>query len=106
MSYSGQVSAIGQVVINQHMALGFCQIPAGTYNYTTQTAGQWSGGQISNLRITASGQVGFVAFLANAQAYSYNSNQPYTQSGGKIYGNLVLESVNGTSCNNSQVYLN
>lgn len=83
MNYVGKVSAAGQVsVVTALSDMGLCpQIPAGTYNLTTHTGGQWQNGQISGLRILITGPVTITATLSNAQA-----TQSGYGGGGGYYG--------------------
>ena len=139
MNYVGKVSAAGQVsVVTTLSDMGLCpQIPAGTYNLTTHTGGQWQNGQISGLRIIITGPVTITATLNNAQATQYGSQygigggysgypyaNPYgygigyggyanntqygnqTSNGNRLYGNLIIEQVNGYFCQGVQLYLN
>lgn len=104
MNYNGQVSAAGQVSVNTALSNRyFCPgVPAGTYNLTTQTVGQWSAGAISGLKLLLTGPVNIVAILTQAQASEYGYQY---QSGSRISGNLQIESVNGYYCQGLQLYL-
>ncbi|MEK6628334.1 MAG: hypothetical protein AABY53_06890 [Bdellovibrionota bacterium] len=110
MNYVGKVSAAGSVTVSGLLNLGFCpQVPAGTYNLTTQTVGQWSNGQISGLRMFISGSsITMTASLSQAQAseYSYGYGYQSGVSNSRIYGNLIIEQVNGYYCQGAQFYLN
>lgn len=118
MQYSGKVAAAGNVVLSTPLNLSFCgTIPAGTYTLTTTTVGRWNQGQISGLRLAASGPVTFYVVLYNAQAYDYSFGnsypyaqpyqQPYQQgyyqsaNGKRVSGSLQIEQVNGYYCQGS-----
>ncbi len=103
MTYSGQVSAAGQVSVTAPLSFGFCPaIPPGAYNLTTQTVGQWNGGQISGLKLLITGAVNIVAIFTQGQA----SDNGYGYAGGNfISGNMQLESVNGYYCQGASLYL-
>jgi hypothetical protein len=124
MQYVGKVSAAGTINLATPVNFGFCpQFPAGTYNLTTQTVGQWNAGQISGLKILISGAVSATAYVQQAQAYEntgysgyngYNGYNPYNQynnglgstSGSRITGGyLVIEQVNGYYCQGAQLAL-
>lgn len=110
MNYSGQVSAAGTVNVSSSLNLGFCPaLPAGSYNLTTQTVGQWNQGQISGLKMLITGPVTAIAVVNQAQASEY-SNGWYGGGGGstgssRVTGYLVIESVNGYYCQGAQLSL-
>jgi len=106
MNYNGQVSAAGQISVTTPLSNRyFCPgMPAGTYNLTTQTVGQWSAGAISGLKLLISGPVNAVAILTQAQASDYGYGG-YGTSSSRISGNLQIESVNGYYCQGLQLYL-
>ena len=104
MNYNGQVSAAGQVTVGTVVpARYFCPgIPAGTYNLTTQTVGQWSQGAVSGLKLLITGPVNMTAILSNGQASEYGYQY---QTGSHISGNLQIEQVNGYYCQGLTLYL-
>lgn len=103
MSYNGQVSAAGQVSVTTALNFGFCPaIPPGAYNLTTQTVGQWSGGQISGLKLLLTGAVSMTAILTQGQA---SDNGYGTAAGSFVSGNLQIEQVNGYYCQGASLYL-
>lgn len=107
MNYVGKVSAAGKVTVSGGLNLGFCpQVPAGTYNLTTQTVGQWANGQISGLRMLISGAVTMTASLSQAQASEYSYGYQSTAGTSRLYGTLIIEQVNGYYCQGAQFYLN
>jgi len=101
-TYYGSVSTTGQMYLSQSMNLGYCVIPAGTYSLMTTQAGQWAYGIVSNLSLQAVGasnlilgfygQVSSSGYLQNGQVSSSTSNT------GRMFGNLVVQSVNGQAC--------
>jgi hypothetical protein len=104
MNYSGKVSAAGKIKVAAALNFGFCpQIPAGEYNLSTHTVGQWTNGQISGLKLIISGAVNMTAYLSQAQAsestYQYSSSS-------RVNGNLIIEQVNGYYCQGAQLYMN
>lgn len=106
MNYVGKVSAAGKVTVSSALNLGFCpQIPAGTYNLTTQTVGQWANGQISGLRLIVTGAVNMTITLNQAQAYEYSYGY-YSSSSSRVYGTMIVEQVNGYYCQGAQFNLN
>lgn len=106
MNYVGKVSAAGKVTVAAALNLGFCpQVPAGTYNLTTQTVGQWANGQISGLRMLFSGPVTMTVALSQAQASEYSYGYQYSNSS-RIYGTMIVEQVNGYYCQGAQFYMN
>lgn len=103
MNYSGQVSALGNIVVTTAIPPSMCpSIPAGQYNLSTQTVGTWNQGQISGLKFLVTGPVAFTAILLNAQATEYMNG--YSTSS-RIMGNLQIEQVNGYYCNSNDFYL-
>jgi hypothetical protein len=103
MTYSGQVSAAGQVTVTTPINFGFCPaIPPGAYNLTTQTVGQWNGGQISGLKLLITGAVNMTAIFTQGQA----SEGGYGYAAGSfISGNMIIEQVNGYYCQGANLYL-
>jgi hypothetical protein len=105
MNYVGKVSAAGQVNVAAVLNLGFCPaVPAGQYNLSTQTVGQWSKGAISGLRMLISGPVTMTAVINQAQAYEYGYSQYSNNS--RVYGQIVIEQVNGYFCQGATLQLN
>lgn len=103
VSYNGPVSSQGQMQVSQTVTYGYCQLPAGGYTLSTLSVGQWSGGVVSNLRMQASGAAQIIMTLSQGQVegktgsqlgYAWNEISPT----GRMFGNLVLESVNGVPC--------
>jgi|GEM_PF-3770320 len=113
MMYNGKVSAYGKVVINTPLDLGFCpQVPAGTYELSTQSIGQWTGGsqsfsaEVSGLRMLITGAaITMTATLSQGQASEYSYGYQYTTGNSRIYGNLIIEQVNGYYCQGAQFSL-
>ncbi len=107
MNYVGKVSAAGKVTVAGVLNLGFCPaVPAGTYDLSTQTVGQWANGQISGLRMLITGPVTMTVTLSQAQASQYSYSNSYSQSTSRIYGTMIIEQVNGYYCQGAQFYLN
>jgi hypothetical protein len=104
MNYVGKVSAAGQITVAAVLNLGFCPaVPAGTYNLTTQTVGQWANGQISGLRMLIQGPVSMLAVINQAQASEYGYQY---SSSSRVTGQIVIEQVNGYFCQGATLYLN
>lgn len=102
-SYSGPVAVNGQFIVSQGMNLGYCQLPVGTYALTTLQAGQWNMGIIYNLRMQATGAANIVLSISPGQVSAksgYQTGYTWNEVGnaGRIFGNLVVESVNGYPC--------
>jgi len=107
MSYVGKVSAAGKVEVAAPLNLGFCPaVPAGTYELSTQTLGQWTNGQITGLKILIFGPVTMTATLSQGQASEYSYGYQYSAGSSRVYGNLIVEQVNGYYCQSAQFYLN
>lgn len=107
MNYVGQVSVAGQLDVSQSLGTNnFCPaIPAGSYSISTQTVGQWANGQISGMRFLISGAgVSAVAVLNQAQAQDYSYGY-YSTSTSRVYGTLLIESVNGFNCQSLRLNL-
>lgn len=103
ISYNGPVAASGQFIVMQSMSLGYCQLPGGTYNLTTLQAGQWNMGIIYNLRMQATGPANIALSMTTGQVSAKTGQQlGYTWNEiprtGRIFGNLMVESVNGYPC--------
>lgn len=102
MNYVGKVSAAGTITANSAIGVNnFCpQIPAGTYNITTNSVGQWQNGQVSGLRLLINGSnINAVAVINQLQAYDYGSyGYGSSVNNSRIYGNMYIESVNGYYC--------
>lgn len=108
ISYSGPVGASGQFAVNQNMNLGYCQLPLGSYNLGTVSAGQWSSGIVYNLRMQASGPANIVMTITTGQVSSPGYLQPgQLGSGmnptGRLFANIMIESVNGQPCQMSML---
>ena len=103
MTYNGQVSAAGQLTVTTALNFGFCPaIPPGAYNLTTQSAGQWSAGAISGLKLLVTGPVSFTVIFTQGQA----SDNGYGYAAGSyVSGNMQIEQVNGYYCQSASVYL-
>ena len=103
MTYNGQVSAAGQVTVTNPINFGFCPaIPPGAYTLATQAAGQWSGGQISGIKLLITGPVSFTAIFTQGQA----SDNGYGYAAGNfVSGNMQIEQVNGYFCQGASLYL-
>lgn len=101
-SYYGSVSSTGQMTLAQPMNLGYCSIPGGTYTLSTYQAGQWAYGIVSNLTMQAYGPANLqISFLGQVSSPGYLSGSQLsssTNSVGRMFGNLRIESVNGQIC--------
>ncbi|MBC7466271.1 MAG: hypothetical protein H7256_09785 [Bdellovibrio sp.] len=107
MTYSGPVAVNGAFSVLQGMNLGMCQLPVGSYSLGTLTSGIWSQTQVSHLRMQAAGPAAVIMTLSQGQV-SGNTNLQSTgglwtdaNAVGRIFGNVVIESVNGYPCNMS-----
>lgn len=107
VSYYGPVAVTGNMQVNYNQQYG-CTIPAGSYTITTLQAGQWRSAIAGGLRIQATGPVSVVMSLPQmiVQAKQYNQlGRLWTEipQVGRIYGDMIVESVNGYNCsyNNS-----
>lgn len=101
-TYYGPVSTTGQLSLSQNINLGYCQIPAGTYSLVTNQAGQWGYGIVSNLTMQAMGPTNMVvSFFGQVSSPGYLSSgqaSSSTNSVGRMFGNLQIQSVNGQTC--------
>jgi len=101
-TYAGMVSSSGQLILSQNANLGYCVIPAGTYQVVTAQAGQWGYGIVSNLALQAVGPANVLMnFYGQVSASSYLSNgqlSTISASRGRMFGNLQVQSVNGQAC--------
>ncbi len=102
-SYVGQVGVQGTMTITQVLNLGYCQIPAGSYSLGTASAGNWQYSMVSNLRMQAVGPASVLLSLTQGQVASAGYLQPgqissSSASQGRMFGNLMIESVNGYPC--------
>ncbi len=104
ISYNGPVSASGFLNVTTPLIIGYCQIPVGSYQLGTVAQGQWYSATISNLRMHAVGPVTLFITLTSGRV---SSPKPSGQSGvlwsevapvGRINGDLMIESVNGSAC--------
>lgn len=111
ISYNGPVSATGILSVTQSMNLGYCQIPAGSYQLGTIAQGQWYSATVSNLRLQAVGPATLFLTLTSGRV---SSPKPSGTSGvlwsevapiGRINGDLFIESINGYQCSQS-IYIN
>ena len=111
ISYYGPVSASGILSVSQGINLGYCQIPAGSYQLGTVAQGQWYSATISNLRLQAVGPATLFLTLTSGRV---SSPKPSGQSGvlwsevapiGRINGDLFIESINGYQCSQS-IFIN
>ena len=111
ISYNGPVSASGILSVSQGINLGYCQIPAGSYQLRTVAQGQWYSATISNLRLQAVGPATLTLTLTSGRV---SSPKPSGQSGvlwsevapiGRINGDLFIESINGYQCSQS-IFIN
>ena len=111
ISYNGPVSASGILSVTQSMNLGYCQIPAGSYQLGTIAQGQWYSATVSNLRLQAVGPATLFLTLTQGRV---SSPKPSGTSGvlwsevapiGRINGDLFIESVNGYQCSQS-IFIN
>jgi hypothetical protein len=108
ISYSGSVGAQGQLIVTQPVTNGYgysygsCYVPAGTYSLDTLQAGQWSQAIVRNLILQAnSGGAQLIISIPQAQVsaktqlgQTWNEVAPT----GRLFGNLVIQSVNGMNC--------
>lgn len=115
VSYSGVVAAQGSLQLNQPIGNNFgvynpqlgqqfagCYMPAGTYTVGTMQAGQWNQALVSNLILTAVGPAQVIISIPQAQVAAktqlgatWNEVAPV----GRLFGNVVIQSVNGVACN-------
>ena len=104
ISYAGPVAVQGSLQVNQMVAqpFGGCFLPAGIYNLQTLQAGQWNQAIVSNLTMTAQGPVIAIVSIPQAQVAAksqvgatWNEVAPV----GRLFGNFVVQSVNGVACN-------
>lgn len=103
ISYSGPVTAAGTIAVQQNVNLGNCYLPAGTYSLNSISQGQWSSAMVYNLRMQASGPASIVMTLSQGQVAAKTGAQlgqlwSEINPVGRIFGNLVLESINGMAC--------
>ncbi|OFZ31131.1 MAG: hypothetical protein A2622_00580 [Bdellovibrionales bacterium RIFCSPHIGHO2_01_FULL_40_29] len=108
IGYNGPVSVIGVLSVRQPMTMGYCQIPVGDYSIGTAAQGIWGAGIISNLRMQAVGGSGTL-FLTMTQGQV--AAKTGAQSGqlwnsevapvGRIFGDVMFESINGYNCGQS-----
>lgn len=106
ISYSGQVAAQGILTVASGMSLGYCQLPAGSYTLGTLTPGQWSAGMVSNLKLQATGPAVILLSLTQGQVAAKTGSQlgqtwSEIPAVGRIFGNVMIESVNGYACSMS-----
>lgn len=106
ISYTGPVFSQGQLVVGQTVSAGYCQMPAGTYNLGTVALGQWSAGIVFNLRLQAYGPAQIIMSVSQAQVAAKTGSQlgstwSEVPAVGRLFGNLIVESVNGISCQTS-----
>ncbi|MFZ3231675.1 MAG: hypothetical protein WA160_15810 [Pseudobdellovibrio sp.] len=104
VTYSGPVSANGTISVAQVMSSGNCQLPAGAYNLITSTPGQWTSAMVYNLRMQANGPAAVVLTLAQGQVSAKTGSQlgqtwSEINPVGRIFGNVMIESINGVPCN-------
>lgn len=101
-TYNGMISTSGQMILSQNVNIGYCVIPAGTYQVVTSQAGQWSYAIVGNLAMQAVGPANIMlSFNGQVSASSYLSNgqlSTVSASTGRMYGNLQFQSVNGQPC--------
>ncbi len=111
ISYNGPVSASGILSVTQPLNLGYCQIPAGSYQLGTIAQGQWYSATVSNLRMQAVGPATLFLILTQGRV---SSPKPSGTSGvlwsevapiGRINGDLFIESINGNQCSQS-IFIN
>lgn len=106
VNYVGPVSASGIISIAQPMTLGYCQIPAGDYQLITMAQGQWSSGIVTNLRLQAVGPATINLVLTQGQVAAKTGSQlgsTWSEIApiGRIFGNIMFESMNGHQCSQS-----
>ncbi|MBC7457547.1 MAG: hypothetical protein H7235_04670 [Bdellovibrionaceae bacterium] len=115
ISYSGVVAAQGSLQLNQSIGNNYggynpqygqqhvgCFMPAGTYTVGTMQAGQWNQAIVSNLILTAVGPAQVIISIPQAQVAAktqtgatWNEVAPV----GRLFGNFLIQSVNGIPCN-------
>ena len=104
VSYAGPVAVQGSLKVNQIVAqpFGGCFLPAGIYTLQTLQAGQWNRAIVSQLTMTAQGPVIAIVSIPQAQVAAksqlgatWNEVAPV----GRLFGNFVIQSVNGVPCN-------
>lgn len=106
ISYSGLVAAQGILTVASGMSLGYCQLPAGSYNLGTINPGQWNSGIVSNLKLQATGPAVIILNLTQGQVAAKTGGQlgqtwSEIPAVGRIFGNVMIESVNGYACSMS-----
>ena len=106
ISYSGLVAAQGILTVASGMSLGYCQLPAGSYNLGTINPGQWNSGIVSNLKLQATGPAVIILNLTQGQVAAKTGSQlgltwSEIPAVGRIFGNVMIESVNGYACSMS-----
>lgn len=106
VTYTGPVAVQGALQIDLGLNSMGCIIPAGTYNVTTLQAGQWMRSAMAGVRLQALGPAQIVLSISRAQVAAKQYNQMgYLWSEipqqGRLFGNLVIESVNGYQCQRS-----
>lgn len=102
VTYQGPVAATGQLQINQGISTWGCMIPPGSYTLNTIQAGQWSSAMVSGLVLQASnGGYNLMISIPQAQVsakaptgQTWNEVAPQ----GRLFGNFVIQSVNGMNC--------
>jgi hypothetical protein len=114
VSYMGVVAAQGSLQLSQPIGfgggsynpqfgqMGGCFMPAGVYTIGTMQAGQWNQAIVSNLILSAVGPAQVIISIPQAQV-SAKSQMGATWNevapAGRLFGNFVIQSVNGVACN-------
>lgn len=99
--YTGPVSAQGELFVGPQAGGWYCPLPPGLYQVGTIQAGQWSSQMVANLVLEANGPGGRVRIIM-IQNGVYQAS-PNIQYSGRTYpnylwGNVLIESVNGQPC--------
>lgn len=101
VSYQGQTVVTGQMQIMQTLGNWGCMIPAGTYTVQTVQPGQWNSAIVTGLSLVAMGPAQIMLSIPQAQVSAKGSKGATwseTAPMGRLFGNLMIQSVNGMAC--------
>lgn len=106
ITYQGPVAVNGVMTVTQSSSMGMCQLPAGSYVLSTITPGQWMSAMAYGVRMQATGPVAVVLTLQQGQVSAKTGSQlgslwSEIAPVGRIFGNIMVESVGGYPCNMS-----
>lgn len=106
ITYSGPVAVSGAMTLTQTASMGMCQLPAGSYVLSTVTPGQWMSAMVYGVRMQATGPATVMLSLQQGQVSAKTGSQlgslwSETAPVGRIFGNIMIESVGGYPCNMS-----